>query len=221
MMDLDKLEKLAKIVLAKKPSYPSVPNFNYNQEFAMMFRNLMMVATESLPEHTLLFSSAIKNTFNFDDARSIICHLLEILKIENESKALINEMKIFDSADEKMKQAGLCFERGDYPAVLNCLNTVLELVLKDKLNIPATITNINTSNIIDILVKYKIEPYLYLIEARKYVLTFDNKIKHTGYSPSKIDCINGMKAMEELIGKLRNVNLELSEEMNNKIFEGL
>gem|GEM_PF-2037057 len=140
---------------------------------------------------------------------------------EKESKLLIKEMKIFDSADEKMKQAKICFQNEDYPSVLHSLNTSLELVLKGKLGIPATITNINTSNIIDILAKYKIEPYLYLIEARKYVLTIDNKIKHTGYSPSKIDCINSMKAMEELIGKLRNINLELSEEIRNKIFEGL
>ena len=140
---------------------------------------------------------------------------------EKESKVLINEMKIFHSADEKIEQAKFCFQNEDYPSVLHSLNTSLELVLKNKLGIPATKLNINTSNIIDILAKYKIEPYIYLIEARKYVLNIDNKIKHTGYSPSKIDCINGMKAMEELIDKLRNINLELSEEIRNKIFEGL
>jgi HEPN domain-containing protein len=133
----------------------------------------------------------------------------------------IKEVKIFDNADEKMKQAKTCFQNEDYPSALHSLNTSLELVLKDKLGIPSTKPNINTSNIIDILAKYKIEPYLYLNEARKYVLNIDNKIKHTGYSPSKIDCINGIKAMEELIGKLRSINLELSEEIRNKIFEGL
>jgi hypothetical protein len=101
------------------------------------------------------------------------------------------------------------------------LNTALELVLKDKLGIPATITGINTSNIMDVLTKYKVEPYLYLEEVRKHVLVIDNKIKHQGYCPSKIDCINGIKAMEELIAKLRNTDIELTEEIKNKIYEGL
>jgi hypothetical protein len=181
----------------------------------------MVISSNTLPEYETLFTSAIRIIGNIDDANSVIRHLLDILEIEKESKVLIKEMKIFDSADEKMKQAGLCFQSEDYPSVFHNLNTTLELVLKDKLNIPTTITNINTSNIVDVLVKYKVEPYLYLTEAKKHVLTIDNKIKHQGYSPSKIDAINGIKAMEDLISKLRNKELVLTDEVRNKICEGL
>jgi len=84
-----------------------------------------------------------------------------------------------------------------------------------KVGIPTTITKINTPKIIDVLVKHKVEPYLYLAEAKKRIVMIDNKIKHQGYLPSKIDCIHGIKAMEEVISKFR------TKEIKNKIYEGL
>ena len=130
-------------------------------------------------------------------------------------------MKIFESAEEKIKQASLSFRNNEYTSTFHNLNTALELVLKDKIGIPTTITKINTSRIIDILFKHKVKPYLYLVEARKHVLLIDNKIKDQGYSPSKIDSINGIKAMEELISKLRGKEIKLTEEIRNKIYQGL
>lgn len=95
------------------------------------------------------------------------------------------------------------------------------MILKDKVGIPTTITKINTSSIVEFFAKYKVEPYLYLKEVKKRVVEIDNKIKHQGYSPSKIDAINGIKSMEELISKLRNKEIELTEEVRNKIHKGL
>ena len=208
-----------KVTLAE--TYPLRPNQKPSRERMCKFCRLAVERLENPPEEltnnpekaVLQDTTKIKRKLTLTD-------FSEPLN-EEETIVSIKEMKIFDNADEKMKQAKICFQNEDYPSALHSLNTSLELVLKDKLGIPSTKPNINTSNIIDLLAKYKIEPYLYLTEARKYVLNIDNKIKHTGYSPSKIDCINGIKAMEELIGKLRNINLELSEEIRNKIFEGL
>jgi hypothetical protein len=219
-MDLEKLEKLARIVLDQQTN-PVSSYFQYNVEFETSFWNLMSVASQTLPDHKVLFSQATKQVSTVGQAKMVVRHLLEIIEIEKETEVLIKGMKIFDSADEKIKQANICFQNGDYSSALHSLNTTLELVLKDKVGIPTTITSINTSNVIDVLAKYKIEPFLYLLEARKYVLIIDNKIKHTGYSPSKIDCINGMKAMEGLMSKLRITNLDLSEEVRNKIFDGI
>lgn len=153
-------------------------------------------------------------------ARSVVEHLLEIVEIEKTSEKKTKEMKVFEGANEKLKQAALSFRKEDYTSTFHNLNTALELVLKDKVGIPTTFTKINTSNIIDVLAKYKVEPYLYLTEARKRVLMIDNKIKHQAYSPSKTDCINGLKAMEEAISKLRDKELKLTEEIRNKIYEG-
>ena len=181
----------------------------------------------SLPEYQELFTTVYEritenySRFYVSHARAFIRHLLDIIEIEKARESKAKEMKIFESAEEKMKQAALGYRKDDYSSVFHNLNTTLELVLKDKIGIPTTPTKINTSNIIDILTKHKVEPFLYLEEARKYVLTIDNKIKHQGYVPSKIDCINGMKAMEDLVAKLRYAEMKLTDEIKNKIYEGL
>lgn len=222
-MDLEKLEKLAKLALKELSAEPSYASFLINPHLAAKFRNLMVVAQESLPEYNELFSAAYQKTYDFTsgEACSLTKHLLQIIELEKASETKIEEIKIFESAEQKLKQVNISFREDDYVSTFHNLNTALELVLKDKLGIPATITGINTSNIMDVLTKYKVEPYLYLEEARKHVLVIDNKIKHQGYIPSKIDCINGIKAMEELIAKLRNVGMKLTEEVKNKIYEGL
>lgn len=130
-------------------------------------------------------------------------------------------MKIFESGEEKIKQAGVSFRNGDYSSVFNSLNTALELVLKDKCGIPTTITEINTSNVIDLLVKYKVKPYSHFVEARKRLTEIANRVKHQGYVPSKKEAILGIKAMEELISRLRDKEIKLTEEIKNKIYQGL
>ena len=68
--------------------------------------------------------------------------------------------------------------KDDYPSRMNNLNTALELILKDKLAIPPTIPQINTSNVIDVCIKYGVCPGDYLSEAKKHVCMIDNKVKH-------------------------------------------
>lgn len=225
-MDLEKLEQLARIVFENLGKYSNYDRVAGYDDLEAEVKNLMSVAIQTLPEHKELFTVAyckIDETYGLkiDDARSVVSHLLEIILIEKIAEARIKQFRVFESAEEKLKQGSLSFQKEDYPSCIHSLNTALELVLKDKLGIPATITGINTSNIMDVLTKHKVEPYLYLEEARKHVLLIDNKIKHQGYSPSKVDCINGIKAMEEVIAKLRNVDMKLSEEVRNKIYEGL
>jgi HEPN domain-containing protein len=225
-MDLEKLEQLARTVLESLSHYSDPYLVRSYGELEAKVRNLMNVGIKSLPEHQELFTRTYSNIdgmygLTVAQASSVISHLLDIIQIERTTETKIKEMKIFQSAEEKLKQAGLSFQKEDYPSTIHNLNTALELVLKDKVGIPTTITGVNTSNIIDVLMKYKVEPYLYLTEARKHVLVIDNKTKHQGYTPSKIDCINGIKAMEELIGRLRNIEMKLTDEVRNKIFEGL
>ena len=93
--------------------------------------------------------------------------------------------------------------------------------MKDKCGIPTTLTEINTSNIIDLLVKYKVEPYSHFGEARKRVTEIANRVKHQGYVPSKNEAILGIKAMEELISGLRDKEIKLTDEIKNKIYQGL
>jgi HEPN domain-containing protein len=220
-MDLEKLEKMATLIL--KGLDNSVYSAHLSPPKEAEIKNLMVAASKVLPDHKEFFLNIYKyiELFNPYNAREAVNHLLAILEIEKTSEKNVKDMKIFESAEEKLKQAGLSFRKEDYSSTFHNLNTALELVLKDKIEIPTTITGINTSNIMDVLTKYKVEPFLYLEEARKHILLIDNKIKHQGYSPSKTDCINGIKAMENLIAKLRNTEMKLTEEIKKKIYDGL
>jgi len=222
-MDIKKLEKMIEIVGINLSKYSASSSLLYHDERRAEVANLMSFAIRALPEHKAFFAS-IKNSIyglRVHEVYEAIDHIKALLKIEKESEMKIKELKVFEGASDKLKKANLSFRKEDYTSAFHNLNTALELVLKDKLGIPTTLTKINTSNIIDILVKHKVEPYLYLVEARKHVLLIDNKIKHIGYSPSKIECINGIKAMEELISKLRGKEVKLTEEIRNKIYQGL
>lgn len=230
-MDLEKLEKMIRSILSEISNVSQHANLVHNKARMAKVRNVINLSHKSLPEHEDFFVTIYKEIgldserdyakFTIGDTRSVLKHILEIIEIEKTSEAKIKEMKIFESAEDKMKQAELSFRKDDYPSTFHNLNTALELILKDKIGILITITKINTSPIIDILTKYEVEPFLYLAEARKHVVKIDNKIKHQAYSPSKIDCINGIKAMEELISRLRNKEIELTEEIRNKIYQGL
>ena len=224
-MDLEKFEKLVRLVLVALSKYTGLYPVKRYGDLEAKAKNLLILASKALPEHAKLFTVAYRrideNVLTVEELRSLIFHILDILEIEKTSRENIREMKIFESAEDKLKQAVLSFRKDDYPSTFHNLNTALELVLKDRLGIPTTITKINTSKIIDILVKHKVGPYPYLIEAKKHVVMIDNKIKHQGYVPSKIECINGIKAMEELISKLRSKEIKVTEEIRNKIYEGL
>ena len=215
-MNLDKLEKMAKLVLEELESH----NLNYLlTDYASVeasFKDLMQIANQALPEHRELFAIAYQSVKHGENgirswgAKAVIKNLQKIIEIEKSTNVRIEEMKIFESAEEKMKQAGLSFQNGEFPSTFHNLNTAFELVLKDKIGIPTTITGINTSNIVEVLIKHKVEPYLYFQEVKKRVTEIDNKIKHQGYSPSKIDAINGIKAMEYLISKASKAGINLS-----------
>lgn len=222
-MDLEKLEKMAREVLDELSSHNKRYQLSLFRVTFAKVENLMAIAYETFPEHSVFFrrvSIGLSSCFIFSAIKAVE-YLLEILETEKASRAKIKELKVFESADEKVKQASLSFRKEDYTSAFHNLNTALELVLKDKVKIPTTITGVNTSTIIDVLVKHKVKCYLYLTEAKKRVLIIDNKIKHIAYSPTKLECLNAIKAMEELISCLRDKKIKLTEEIRNKIYQGL
>jgi len=229
-MDLEKFENMIKLVLRDlsqnlRTVSPSEEIYLYSVLQAKV-SNVISIASKILPEHQEFFNT-IKaelndsDTFSFHDAHSSLEHILKILEIEKAGETKIKEMKIFESAEEKLRQAGLSFRNSDYPSTFNNLNTALELILKDKCGIPTTITDINTSNVIELLVKYKVEPYAHFSESRKRVTDVANRVKHQAYVPSKKEAILGIRAMEELISKLRDKEIKLTKEIKDKIFQGL
>ncbi len=210
--------------LADKVHYGTSVSRDYDPILYSRLENIVAVSMRLLPDHGVFLSESWKNwnhRYTAKDADDLLNSILEFIGFEEKLSALVEDQKFFQSGEEKMKEAATFFKDGDYPSCMGSLNTALELLIKDKLGIPATIPRINTANIIEICVKYDVGPTKYLSEARKHVSSIDNKVKHEGYKATKIDCIDGIKAMEELASKLRRARLSLSEEVRNKIFGAL
>jgi len=229
-MNIKQFEKLVKSVKREAEVFNlgyGTKDINNSPVLFAKVKNILNHSLKFLPEHKIFLETAWEkrnghlSCFDAATAISTLDYILELLKLEKTVESKIVEMKIFESGNKKIKQAALSFKKDDYISAINNLNTALELVLKDKLEIPTTITKINTSKIIDICVKHKVGPYAYLSEAKKHICLVDNKTKHQGYAPSKIDCINGIKVMEELVSKLKGKEIKLSGELRDKIYAGV
>lgn len=189
--------------------------------------NILNISHALLPDHIEYIKSISQKihqdytSFYSTDARYMLEHLLFLINLEKGSQEKIKDLKIFDSAFDKVQYAGECFRNTDFPGVFNNLNTALELILKDKVDVPSTLKNVNTSNIIEILVKEKVTNFQYLDEAKNRVVFITNNIKHHGYAPSQTEAINAIRIMEELISKIKDINWNLSDNVKEKIFKKL
>lgn len=148
-------------------------------------------------------------------------YILELLELKTSTEEKIEEKKIFQEAEDKLKEAGVSFSKDDLTSVINNLNTCIELALKDKLDIPITITKINTNKIIEICIAHKVGPVEYLKEIKKHVLEIANRVKHQGYSPPKKDCIDAIKAAEDFLKKAKEYSFKVTEEIKEKIYSGV
>ena len=111
-MELEKLEQLAKVVFRDlKKLISDYDDYIFDKkEFKAKFKNLMSIANNTLPEHKHLFIEPFNSAENqyglrLSEGRTIISHLLEIIQIEQSFQNSASGLKIFDSAQEKIKQA--------------------------------------------------------------------------------------------------------------------
>lgn len=202
--------------------------FIYASKNPILFSRINLVVSSSMilfPEHKEAINSFWERHLDKDDfgtfiytlvAWQLIIDLKNYLKLEKGFKKQ-TKRPLFNNSKDKFISAIECFKREDYPSTINNLNTSIELVLKDKLDIPTTISNIQTNKIIEILVKHKLGPVGYLKEVQKHVF-LDNKTKHQGFSPTKIDCVNAIKSVEDLFKRLDKTEIKLTDEIKRKIY---
>lgn len=159
-----------------------------------------------------------ESTYDIQRASNTIHFIVEILRMEQDAQTKVAEFEVFESAEVKIHEAARVYAADNPKAVLDNLNSALELILKSKLGIPSTIRRIDTGKIIDVCISDRIGPSEHLKEAKRLVLDVDNKVKHQGYVPNKIDCINALKIMEELSAELNKLEIKLEEDVKNKIY---
>lgn len=183
----------------------------------LKYKNIMSICEDILEEHYdfVSHSAGLKDKREILNSLEYVLLLLDLEEKETQDKKEF-ERNFLDSALDKLRQAGISFENQDYSGVSNKLNTSVELALKDALDIPSTIKGINTSKIIDILIKYKVGPVEYLKEVQKHVL-MDNLVKHQGMSPVESRAITAISSVTNLFNKLKEP-LTINEEIRDKIW---
>ena len=192
------------------------------------FIDIINQCAKLFPEYSNFFKKAIeKSTYisgystyymTLSDVTDIFDRIKNFIKLEETINKQLNVQSVFDTAFDRVKMASDSLHKDDIQSVFNHLNSAIELMLKDKLNIPSTYKNIKTSNIIEILISNKKGPYRYLDEVKNRVTFIDNEVKHHGYSPSKPEAIRALKITEELLKKIKDIEFNLSVEIENKIF---
>lgn len=224
MFNFMDIEKFEKYVGTFRGELSISNNYRVNDPLLVAkFEQIMDIVNERLPNYKVFFKTFWERAVDYrygittENALKLCDNILELINEEKKSKEKIEEGKIFESAKDKLNAAVISFKREDWSSTMNNLNTSIELALKDKLDIPTTIPNIQTNKIIEILVKHKLGPVEYLKEVQKHVF-LDNKTKHQGYSPPKIDCVNAIKAITDLFARLDKTDIKLTEEIKKKIY---
>ncbi len=222
-MKKSELEFITKSLRKELKSHLSYVQLKSHSTLFSKFINLISIATKELPEHKVFFNSewAERYSINVSDAVEFCDYILELLELKTRSEKRIGKRNIFQEADDKLKEAGVSFSKSDSTSVINNLNTCIELVLKDKLDLPMTITKINTDKIIDICIAHKVGPVEYLKEIKKHALEIDNRVEHQGYSPSRKDCIDAIKATEDFLKKAKKSSFKATGEIKEKIYLGV
>lgn len=182
-------------------------NLSSHKELKAQVKNVFNLADESIPYGETYFLKA-KNllnqhyAFSLSDAEDALEYILEVIEDREAGVTKVKEMSVFESAEDRVRQAGLAFLKNDFASVFHSLNIALELVLKEKAEILANLTEQTPSNVIEELVKEKVNGYKYFDAAKKRVVRIDNKIKHRAYTPKQTECISALRAMEDLMSKL-------------------
>jgi len=196
-----------------------------NNEHWLRIIELFNTMNLIFPDHTHYFNG-LKEIYKYQPGIYYISDIFEIIEYVQKLHSIDSEFekgekKFLQGAQDKLKEAGISFEHQDYSSTINNLNTAVELALKDELDIPLTIKKINTRKILDLCVSENIGPVNYLKELGKHILDISNKIKHTGYSPSKVDCITAIAAFEDFLKKTPKYPFSLNEATKKKIFMGI
>jgi hypothetical protein len=191
------------------------------------YLDFLTEAKSKLPNHKPFFEKAIfeithnSQYYKLSDAVEAVDYTIKLLLWEEKAESNRNNPKLFKSVDDKMAEVNIGFKKEDWDGVMNDLNTALELLLKEKLSIPVTITDMHTGWIIDYLVKINKGPVQFLTEAKNKICKFDNKVKHTGYSADKIDCVTAIKALEDLKKHLENGQINLTGDETKELFKSI
>jgi len=191
----------------------------FDAERQARFLDFIYLARTILPEHNAyleLFEERVRGRyFYLIDAKKYLDYLHQLISITEKSLVVSSTKKLFSNADDKLAEAVLSFDNNDFTGCFNNLTTACELFLKERFDIPTTITSIGISKVITAIKNEQILSR-YLTEVSQKVL-IRNKGDHIGFNPSKVDAIEAIKAVENLFSKFKEATI--SEEVKLRILK--
>ena len=146
------------------------------------------------------------------------CEFVEKIIVKKESKT----SKSFLRYPDLLKEAQLALRRDQQAYAIHLCDSAIEAFLKEMLDIRSTIVGAGTVKFISecIILNIPNGIELHLKEAKNKVCQLDNQIKHKAYVPSKLDAINALKVIEELLSRKERFK-SLNEEEKKKIWDGI
>jgi hypothetical protein len=221
-MNISELNYLLEKLINEMKEYDrtnSTGTIEYNLSLQHKYHDFLVQCGQPLFENSdyLRKSYSLNNIDNILDALEYIGTLLNL---KEKRRKIELEGTFLNHARQMLDQAGIAFKNNDFPGVSNKLNTCVELMLKEVLDIPTTIKGINVSKIIEIMISENIGPVKYLEEVKKHVL-LDNLVKHQGMTIVEARAGTAISSVENLLKRLPKEPFKLNEDSLNKIWSGV
>lgn len=223
---LKKLESMIKF-FEERHSEPRDRPLNHDERAE--FRDVFNFAEDLLPEYSNFISSGIgksEEAYIFlNDSLKYMKKLREFIKLKISLEENIEDRKLFLGADEQYRSAIEYFSndknKNNLGPVFSFLGTAIDLVLKDKLDLPSTLPlkENNVKKMLDIIGKHT-SLGIFCNEIYKNVYDLRSKVGHDGFNPTPKQTINALKLTEDFIRKIKPISLnsDLIKTIHNESF---
>jgi hypothetical protein len=227
--DINKLKKMIEL-FEKRYGYMFHDVFsNASEESKAEFRDILEFAEKVLPERQYFIDEASDNTtstrFSYSREGTFIEGLKDFVSMEESFEEKLEERKLFLGAEEQLKIAADNLQNGleskNFGPVFSPLGTAVDLALKDKLELPVTLTirEASVKKMLQIIGQHTTLGK-FCDEIYKNVYDVRSKIEHEGYNPTQGQAIEALKISEDFIRKLKSFSIpqDTIKEIHEKAF---
>lgn len=210
------LNKLKKMIKSLEKNYNMITAVRTRSIFDSEFRDVMEFASQIIDEHENFFSRAISEskdyTFTYEEAGEFIGRLDEFIRLEERIEKEAEKGRLFLGAEDQLKAATnnleIGFKSKKFGPVFTSLGTSIDLALKDKLELPVSLSirEASVKKMLGIIGGHTVLGK-FCNEIYKNVYDVRSKVEHHGFNPTQGQAIESLKLTEDFIRKLKKVSI--------------
>jgi len=154
------------------------------------------------------------------DIEKFLEHGLDLIEITLTGEQDIQEGNVFLGIEEKLERANKSARGGNQEGLFSNLHTIVELLLKDKLGIALDMDGARLGKVLKICIENEvfIGKNSILKQLNTNVCDIDNKMKHSGYSPTAKQMNDALLVTTQAVRVLKKdipkIDGEISEEIS-------